>query len=214
MKVALFIVAAVLASSASAEISGEYELTSLYKSRGVSQNTNTKKLHPAAQVGLLKTFDSGVYVGTWASTGKFENANAEVDLYAGYSFSYREVNFMLGYSRYLYTNQNSWNANEVHLWTSWESLSVQSYRGTTEGVNKGDWYHSVEYKHPLLKSVDMVAGIGYNRRKGGDERFDYTVGVELPLQAGSKAYVKVKGVVNPYQTNEDAAVVFGIKGAF
>ena len=64
--------------------SGELTLTSDYVFRGISQTNED----PALQGGLTWTFDSGFYVGGWASNVEFveeDDADVEVDLYVGWA---------------------------------------------------------------------------------------------------------------------------------
>lgn len=65
-------------------ISGNVALTTDYRFRGVSLSGN----EPAIQGGIDASWDSGFYVGTWASsiqTFTGSNDEIELDLYAGYA---------------------------------------------------------------------------------------------------------------------------------
>lgn len=62
------------------KVSGNVALVSDYRFRGFSQSSED----PAVQGGITITHDSGLYVGTWASSISFAG-NTEIDLFAGYS---------------------------------------------------------------------------------------------------------------------------------
>ena len=71
---------------AQADVAYNIGVVSLYKSKGVDQNTGeAKDFHPARQGGVDRTHVSGFYVSNWNSTGKFGAANLEIDLMAGAS---------------------------------------------------------------------------------------------------------------------------------
>jgi uncharacterized protein (TIGR02001 family) len=54
-------------------------VVSLYKSKGVDQNTGeAKDFRPVLQGGVDWTHASGFYVSNWNSTGKFGAANLEL----------------------------------------------------------------------------------------------------------------------------------------
>lgn len=81
--------AAVIAPAQAQGLSFNIGAVSLYKSNGIDQDTrqedNRKAFRPAIQGGVDYDFGNGFYVGNWNSTGKFGDANIEIDLYAGYA---------------------------------------------------------------------------------------------------------------------------------
>ncbi len=73
--------------SLAAEFSGYGVLTTDYVFRGVTYSDG----HAAAQLGGDVSFDSGIYLGAWASTVDIENApdnkrDLELDFYVGYGY--------------------------------------------------------------------------------------------------------------------------------
>jgi len=62
------------------KITGNVALVSDYRFRGFSQSSED----PAVQGGITLTHESGLYVGTWASSISFAG-KTEIDLFAGYS---------------------------------------------------------------------------------------------------------------------------------
>lgn len=82
-------------------ISGNVALTTDYAFRGISQTDE----NPAVQGGLDASFgDSGIYVGTWASSINFGTGggNLELDVYGGYKFNAGPVAMDVGVIGYLY----------------------------------------------------------------------------------------------------------------
>jgi uncharacterized protein (TIGR02001 family) len=98
LKTAIF--AATLMSGATAmaaEVSGNVALSSDYFFRGIDQSGGE-----ALSGGFDVAFDSGFYVGTWASSIDF-SGGLELDYYAGYGGSFSdEVSFDVGYLYYGY----------------------------------------------------------------------------------------------------------------
>jgi len=98
IKTAIF--AATLMSSASvmaAEVSGNVALSSDYFFRGIDQSGGE-----ALSGGFDVAFESGFYVGTWASSIDF-SGGLELDYYAGYGGSISDsVSYDVGYLYYGY----------------------------------------------------------------------------------------------------------------
>ncbi len=78
-------------------ISGGVTLVSDYRFRGFSQSSED----PAIQGTINLNHESGLYVGTWASSVSFAG-NTEIDLYAGYSKDLGGVTVDGGLLYYLY----------------------------------------------------------------------------------------------------------------
>ncbi|MGB2045237.1 MAG: TorF family putative porin, partial [Porticoccaceae bacterium] len=85
------------ASAMAAEVSGNVALGSEYFFRGIDQAGGE-----ALSGGFDVAFDSGFYVGTWASSIDF-SGGLELDYYAGYGGSFSEdVSYDIGYLYYGY----------------------------------------------------------------------------------------------------------------
>jgi uncharacterized protein (TIGR02001 family) len=80
------------------QLSATLGVTSDYRFRGISQTDE----NPALQGSLDWAHDSGVYLGTWASNVDLYDANAEIDLYGGYTFNHNGYDFDLGGIYYWY----------------------------------------------------------------------------------------------------------------
>lgn len=86
IKAAVFAATMMTASTGmAAEVSGNVALGSEYFFRGVNQSGGE-----ALSGGFDVAFDSGFYVGTWASSIDFSNG-PELDYYAGYGGSFSDT---------------------------------------------------------------------------------------------------------------------------
>lgn len=74
-------------------------VTTNYIFRGFTQSSDKPAFQPYAELEWR-----GLYGRVGASNVNFEDPEWEIDYYAGYRFSLREVNFDIGYGRYTYTN--------------------------------------------------------------------------------------------------------------
>lgn len=160
----------VLAEQSQAELSSTVNLTTDYTFNGVSQTQND----PALQASLDYGFESGWYLGSWASNVDFagEDTNLELDFYGGkfiqlndkvsldvgaayYTYhgdsvsdehAYPEAYAKLGYS-------SSLGTSEVNGWYSWD------YFGSSGGHYIMMLAHTFELAegHDLRLSVDRSA---------------------------------------------------------
>ena len=97
------------ATGMTAEVSGNVALGSEYFFRGVDQSGGE-----ALSGGFDVNFDSGLYVGTWASSIDFSNG-PELDYYVGYGGSFSdEVSYDVGYLFYGYPGDTSLDFEELY----------------------------------------------------------------------------------------------------
>ena len=156
-------IASVMASTtAAAELTGNASFTSNYIWRGVTQSNDSA----AAQGGLDWGHDSGLYVGTWASSIDFsgdfgsgyENGTGyEMDVYAGFAGEAGGLGYDVGIATYMYPVTPEFNFTEAYLTGSFSLVSVGVYTtvdsasGNEGGIfDDGDLYVSA--------SVDFEAG--------------------------------------------------------
>ena len=110
-----------------AEVSGNVALGSEYFFRGVDQSGGE-----ALSGGFDVAFESGFYVGTWASSIDFSNG-PELDYYAGYGGSFSEaVSYDVGYLFYGYPGDTSLDFEELY--------GSVSFGDATVGFNYSDDY--------------------------------------------------------------------------
>jgi uncharacterized protein (TIGR02001 family) len=157
---------------------------SLYKDRGVDQDGRNESMRPAVQGGADYDFDSGFYVGNWNSTGRFGNADLEVDAYGGYRANLsKDLGVDAGYIHYFYPGEGSRNSGEVYAGLNYQRLGFKVYRGVREDVNQNDMYYKASYAHPLMDKLNVTFGAGYQTYDASSLRnkLDYSVGLDYAL---------------------------------
>lgn len=84
------------------EVSGNIGATSNYIWRGMTQTNDKSSVNSAIDLGY-----KGFYLGSWASNVDFlDDANYELDVYAGYSNSIADISYDISYIKYLYPGSN------------------------------------------------------------------------------------------------------------
>jgi uncharacterized protein (TIGR02001 family) len=167
-----------VSTQAMADMSANVSVTSNYLWR-----TQTQSAHnPAIQGGLDYSAKNGLYVGTWASSEKFYNADGnkvggtEVDLYAGFQ---KELKNGLGYDvgavKYNYPTNNSNEFTEAYGKLKYKGVAFEYYntiQTKVSGFNqKGDQYYSLGYSHNLKNNWNAGAKVGRYDYK--DNSLDY-----------------------------------------
>lgn len=207
-----------VASSAMAWESGAHStsasvaLSSDYMWRGYSQTDN--------EMALSGSFDyahaSGFYAGTWASNVDFmlngEQANLEVDVYAGFGGDFGDsgVGYDFGALRYIYPDTNNGDWNEFYGSLSYSFFNVGvAYSSDVYGSDEDGIYYSAGFDYDLPMDIALSAGVGfydYDTNVFGagnpDSATDYHIGVSKEL-AGF-------GFDLTYtDTDSDAATLYG-----
>lgn len=183
----LFATLAVAASpfAASAEgLSFNIGAVSLYKSNGVDQNapSKDKNFYPALQGGVDYAFSNGFYVGNWNSTGKFDNANLEIDLYGGFKANLtNDLSVDLGYAHYYYPNQADWNSGELYVGFTSGPLGLKIIRGVTTDANRGNMRFAFSYERALTDALGMKVTYGIRDIANGNDFNDYALGLTYDL---------------------------------
>lgn len=172
--------------TASAEgLSFNIGAVSLYKSNGVDQNSapkDDKNFYPALQGGVDYSFSNGFYVGNWNSTGKFDDANVEIDLYGGFKGELtKDLSVDVGFARFIYPNAASWNANEAYLGFTSGPLGLKIVRGLTTGANRGDMRFAFSYERALTDALGMKLTYGIRDLDNGNDFNDYALGLTYDL---------------------------------
>ena len=158
---------------------------SLYKSSGVDQNwtegKNSKNFSPAIQGGVDYAFSNGFYVGNWNSTGKFSDANLEIDLYAGLRGELtKDLNYDVGFARYIYPSSGGgWNGNEVYFSLSYAGFLTKITRGVSGSIDQHTRF-SLGYTRPLSDKLTLTAGLGLRDDHAGNFD-DYSLGLSYDL---------------------------------
>lgn len=153
---------------------------SLYKFKGIDLDSRAPKgFRPALQGGVDYEFGNGVYVGNWNSTGKFGNANLEVDLYAGYKGEItKDLSFDVGFASYLYPNSGGgWNGNELYGSLSYGIFTAKLARGVSGSIKKATRL-ALSVEQGLTDSLTASAGVGFRNNSGPS---DFNLGLSYDL---------------------------------
>jgi len=145
------IAAALLGTTAAAHagLSGNVAAASNYIFRGITQTGD----EAAVSGGLDYAADSGLYVGTWMSNVNY--ANAEVDLYGGYSADIDEnMSYDVGTLYYYYPDGGNIDYAELYGNLSYGPVTggiAYTYWGETHhgAFDNGDIYYSASVDLPI-----------------------------------------------------------------
>ena len=189
---ALVAMALSVPAALAAEVSGNVTLASDYSFRGWSQTSRD----PAIQGGFDVGFETGIYVGTWASNVNFgasdegDVASMEWDLYVGWSGEVADgIELDVQAIHFQYPGDTSLNYQEVYL-----GLGVGDF---TVGVNYSPAYLAVSgetffyphagYSMSLPGDIGLDFGVGINIAKSDDffgddnEYVDYSATANMPI---------------------------------
>lgn len=169
------------------EFNTNLALTTNYMFRGLSQTDNG----PAVQGGFDYLYDPyDFYAGVWASnvdssSAGYDNASMELDFYAGWTPSWQNLDFDLGYIRYQYpkTKTSENNSDEFHLGLSYGGLGyfTPSYTAHYSDDFFGGgpaWYHDLGIEVPLSYGFTLAGHYGWNQFDDSAGNYDdYSVGV-------------------------------------
>ncbi len=160
------VLAALVSSGAAmAGASANIGATSNYVWRGITQSADGS----AISGGLDYSHDSGVYVGTWASSTAW--GSPELDLYGGFAKTFGGVKLDLGAYRYDYPSQAKYGPGgagplawtEGKLTVSYGPAKVTYGHGNdvfgNVGVNSN--YGSLDLTHTIKDDLSVGAHVGY-----------------------------------------------------
>lgn len=169
------------------EVEANVALTTDYRFRGVSLSDETI----AIQGGLDLGFESGFYIGTWASSIEpVGNSETELDLYAGYAGEAGELSYDVGVIAYIYPGGEDVAYAEVYgsltgMVGPVETTGTIAYAPEQDNIGDDDnLYLNISGSAPLGGSeLSLIAGLGYETGAfgdpdgDGDDKFDWTIGV-------------------------------------
>jgi uncharacterized protein (TIGR02001 family) len=207
-------------TAAHADTSFNLSAVSLYKSRGVDQDGRNQAFRPAVQGGVDYASSSGFYLGNWNSSGRFGNANVEIDLYGGYKAQLsKDLGLDLGYIHYIYPNEGSWNDGEAYVGLSYRQLTFKTYRGMRPNVNEGDLYYQLGYAYPLTGALNLNLGLGYLHYHVEDlsNKTDYSVGLSYAFAKHLTVSGTVAGANHRNEVDDgsrDARFILGLGVTF
>lgn len=154
-----------------ADFSANVGVTSDYRFRGVSQSANDPAVFGGADFS-----QNGFYAGTWASTIDFDggpgndpDANLEVDLYGGYKWMARGVEWDVGLIHYAYPGSDS----------SADLPFTEIYFGGTFGPVFAKYYYSDDFTGTTSESAYyFTAGANLDLGQG------FTLGLSAGISDG------------------------------
>ena len=161
------------ASAMAAEVSGNVALGSEYFFRGIDQAGGE-----ALSGGFDVAFDSGFYVGTWASSIDF-SGGLELDYYAGYGGSFSEdVSYDIGYLYYGYPQGPSTEEfEEIYGSVSFSDVTVGFAYSDDYYASTGDsTYIYVDYGMSVSETVSLSFHYGtMSADDDANEADDYSI---------------------------------------
>ena len=127
-------------------------------------------------------FGNGFYVGNWNSTGKFGEANLEIDLYAGYSNELSNgVSYDVGFASYLYPSSGGgWNGNELYGSVSYGIVTLKYVRGVSGAIDKFTRL-GLSIEQPLSDKLTLKAGVGKRNSINSSGASDFNVGLAYDM---------------------------------
>jgi len=216
-------------TASAASVTGNANVTTDYKFRGISQ-TNSG---PAFQGGFDVGFDNGFYLGNWNSNvnfaGQDSSAGLEMDFYGGYASEINGIGYDVGVLQYFYEGVKiapgaaKLNTTEVYGKLSYKGAYAKvsyavsdDYFGLTaaNGSTKfsGSTYTEAGYTYALNDKISFAGKVGYtsfdkelNTLTGSRSKSytDYSVGATYAFD--SKYSVTAAYV----DTNKNAERLFG-----
>jgi len=175
--------------AAQAQLSFNLGAVSLYKYQGIDQDSRQglrpRDFRPALQGGVDYAFGSGFYIGNWNSTGRFGQANLEINLYGGYSGELGSgLGFDVGYIAYIYPNSGGgWNGSQVYGSLSYGILTTKLSWGTSGSI---DEFARLSFliEQPLTERLTLEAGVGFRNNRNNQGATDYRLGLSYALTEG------------------------------
>ena len=210
------------------QFTGSFGFFSDYVFRGVSQTEE----HPALQGNFDWNHEKGYYLGVWGSNVNFadgDQANIEMDWYAGVAREYYGITFDVGAVYYSYPGANEdieLDYFEYKFGMS-RDFSLVSMSGTVfytpenTGSSGNATYVSYDAGLPLLQGISLSAHIGYQwltdeTTATRPDYADWSLGLGYSTNGFdlSVTYVDTGLSKAECAKNCDARAVFGVSRSF
>ncbi|MBI1301507.1 MAG: porin [Alphaproteobacteria bacterium] len=225
----LFSPFAAQADSSGFDFTGNAALVTEYVFRGITQSDEG----PAVQGGFDASHESGLYAGVWGSSVDFndgDEASAEVDVYAGYSGTFKGLNYDIGAIYYAYPGADSsldYDFWEAALAVGYDfdlfSASASFNYSPNYFADSGDaQYYALGVDVPLPKDFTLSGHVGFqeiddNGAFGVEDYIDWSVGLGYSIHGFdlSLQYIDTD-LDEPSECADgcDARVVFGVSRSF
>lgn len=155
---------AMLPATASADLSGNIGVHSMYLLRGIGVENNGATV----QGGLDYSHESGLYAGWWGSNLGYSDAGSssngfENDFYVGYAGEMGGVGFDVGVIKYVYVDVSDSDLTELTAGLSMGDFSVGLQYLAEDGAwgNKGDIYWKAGYSTSLPYDFGLGIDLGW-----------------------------------------------------
>ncbi len=173
-----------VAMSAHADLTANIGATSDYVWRGTTQTENGA----AISGGIDYSHSSGFYVGTWTSNVSFPSSSTvdgtckptpnctatvtvpssikaqEVDLYGGFSKTFKGAGIDLGVIKYFYPQSTGLNWTEFSVGLSYGPFSAAGhFTGDVFGTRTNAQYYEVAVSYPLPVGKGLTVGMHIGR---------------------------------------------------
>jgi uncharacterized protein (TIGR02001 family) len=203
------------------EVEANIALSTDYVFRGMSQTDE----NPAISGGFDYAFDSGFYLGTWASNVDFgDDTSTEIDLYMGYAFDLTDfVSLDLSAVQFIYPDEtDSLNYEEYIASLGFSDASVGVVY-SPDYLNSGTAavILNAGYSFALAEEISLDFGIGYTKVDdetdldfdGKNDYIDYSIGLTVTFGGVDLSLVGYATDISNDKLADDR-IVFSIAKAF
>ncbi len=204
------------------EVEANIALSTDYVFRGFSQTDE----NPAISGGFDYAFDSGFYLGTWASNVDFgDDTSTEIDLYVGYAFDLTDfISLDLSAVQFIYPDEtDSLNYEEYIASLGFGDASVGVvYSPEYLGFDTSAVILNAGYSLGVTDSISLDFNVGYTKLddetkgliyEGSDDYLDYSIGLTVPFGGVDLSLVGYGTDVSDEKLADDRAV-FSISKSF
>lgn len=207
-------------------MSGNFDLTTNYMFRGVSQTNNL----PAAQGGFTYKTDQGIYFNLWGSNVNFSDpqgytATAEFDYVLGITNSIGDnFTYDLNIDRYNYPKANAASYNELILNLTWKILTYQGgYSTNAYGSHGNGIYNNLGFNIPVapryayFDDVYVSGGFGhYDLPSSLGSYNDYNLAISKKLDKYTFAiqWTSTNGGFNTPVSQENSHILGTVTATF
>ena len=199
--------AAAMPSIASAELSYDLSISSMYLFRGVDLSQNK----PAVSSTIEYDFGNGFSAGTWASS-EGASGSYEIDLYASYEGTAGDFGYSVGFVDYLYPQDpaslTDSDLSEYILSGSYKDFSLTAYINTNQSANDDYKYYSLDYSMGKIGLHYGMTSVGTS----ADEYSDINVSYALTDSLSWTVSKAMGNAVDADPTMEDplVAITYGV----
>jgi len=211
------------------ELSANVDFVSEYSFRGIAQSNE----NPALQGGFDVSHNSGLYAGLWGSNVNFndgDEAHLELDVYAGYSGSFKGLSYDVGLIYYLYPGADSsldydFVEGALAVGYDFDVLSASAsvnYSPEYFGDSGDAIYYAAAVDVPLPADFTLSAHVGYqdiddNMAFGVPDYTDWSIGLGYNWVGFDLSLQYVDTDLNePSECSDgcNSRVIFGVSRSF